>query len=169
MGKQKKFAFGKIIDIYFSNIIYKMAKNRKMSKRRSFKLRSRRRRGGQWFSNMTQKANAGLQGFKQNVSSGLSGANTRMQSMGQSMGQNMRNSYNNPQSSFNQGLSSATTGMQNMGQRASTGMQNMGQRATTGMQNMGQRANTGMQSMGNFMGNTKRSWGFGGRRTRRRR
>jgi hypothetical protein len=158
MGKQKKFAFGKIIDIYFSNIIYKMAKNRKMSKRRSFKLRSRRRRGGQWFSNMTQKANAGLQGFKQNVSSGLSGANTRMQSMGQSMGQNMRNSYNNPQSSFNQGLSSATTGMQNMGQRASTGMQNMGQRATTGM-----------QSMGNFMGNTKRSWGFGGRRTRRRR
>jgi hypothetical protein len=154
MGKQKKCAFGKIIDIYFSNIIYKMAKNRKMSKRRSFKLRSRRRRGGQWFSNMTQKANAGLQGFKQNVSSGLSGANTRMQSMGQ----NMRDSYNNPQSSFNQGLSSATTGLQSMGQRANTGMQSMGQRA-----------NTGMQSVGNFMGNTKRSWGFGGRRTRRRR
>jgi len=158
MGKQKKCAFGKIIDIYFSNIIYKMAKNRKMSKRRSFKLRSRRRRGGQWFSNMTQKANAGLQGFKQNVSSGLSGANTRMQSMGQSMGQNMRNSYNNPQSSFNQGLSSANMGMQSLGQRANMGMQNLGQRA-----------NMGMQSMGNFMGNTKRSWGFGGRKTRRRR
>ena len=142
-----------------------MAKNRKMSKRRSFKLRSRRRRGGQWFSNMTQKANEGLQGFKQNVSSGLSGANTRMQSMGQ----NMRNSYNNPQSSFNQGLSSANMGMQSLGQRANTGMQSLGQRANMGMQNLGQRANMGMQSMGNFMGNTKRSWGFGGRKTRRRR
>ena len=67
------------------------------------------------------------------------------------MGQKPNTGFQGFRQNMSNGLSGITAGMQNMGQRATSGMQNMGQRASS------------------FMGNTKRSWGFGGRRTRRRR